>query len=283
MPELNVVFSLNNNNITIKCSKHDKMKSICEQYSSKINHNLNSLLFIYERYQLNFDLNIQDQINSIDDKNNSMKIFVYENNTNKKLISKIKSLYFIEKIFSHIDEQVKLKIIKHNKALQNILHIKLLNYQFYSNKYIIYQQNKKGKEYDYNNEITFEGEYLNGERNGIGKEYYTNGKIKFEGEYLNNKKHGKGKEYDYHNKLIFEGEYKRGYKYNGKGYDGVNNKYIYEIQKGNGMIKDFYYNAKIKFEGELLNGKKNGNGKEYHANSNIKFEGYYLNNKKHGI
>ena len=49
--------------------------------------------------------------------------------------------------------------------------------------------NGKGKEYDFNGKLIFEGEYLNGIRwNGKGKEYYDNGKIRFEGEYLNGKK-----------------------------------------------------------------------------------------------
>ena len=106
MSELNLIFSFTNNNLIIKCSKHDKMKDICEQYSTKLNHDLNSLLFIYERYQLNLNLPIQDQINSIDDKNNLMKIFVYKNNTNKKLITNIKSLYFTEIFFSYLDEKI---------------------------------------------------------------------------------------------------------------------------------------------------------------------------------
>ena len=34
---------------------------------------------------------------------------------------------------------------------------------------------------------------------------------------------------------------------------------------------------KLIFEGQYLNGKKNGKGKEYHYNGNLKFEGEYLN------
>ena len=38
---------------------------------------------------------------------------------------------------------------------------------------------------------------------------------------------------------------------------------------------------KLNFEGEYLNGKKNGKGKEYNTKLNqISFEGYYLNGKK---
>ena len=47
--------------------------------------------------------------------------------------------------------------------------------------------NGKGKEYDYDGILIFEGEYLNGERNGKGKEYNKNGNLKFKGEYLNGK------------------------------------------------------------------------------------------------
>ena len=42
------------------------------------------------------------------------------------------------------------------------------------------KREKKGKEFNYDGELIFEGEYLNGKRwNGKGKEYYDNNKIKF--------------------------------------------------------------------------------------------------------
>ena len=43
----------------------------------------------------------------------------------------------------------------------------------------------KKKEYNFDDELIFEGEYLNGKRNGKGKEYNFYGKLIFEGEYLN--------------------------------------------------------------------------------------------------
>ena len=36
----------------------------------------------------------------------------------------------------------------------------------------------------------------------------------------------------------------------------------------------------VKFEGEYLNGKRNGKGKEYYDNGELLFEGDYLNGKK---
>ena len=72
----------------------------------------------------------------------------------------------------------------------------------------------------------FEGEYLNGERNGKGKEYNDDGQLKFEGEYLYNYKI-KGKYY-INEKLEYEVEYSYDKKWNGKGYD-ENGNVIYEL------------------------------------------------------
>ena len=37
-----------------------------------------------------------------------------------------------------------------------------------------------------------------------------------------------------------------------------------------------YWNGKLQFEGEYLNGKRNGKGKEYWNDGKLKFEGEYL-------
>ena len=51
--------------------------------------------------------------------------------------------------------------------------------------------------------------------------------------------------------------------------------------KRNGKGKEYYYNGRLKFEGEYLNGKKNGKGKEYDYISGLLFfKGEYLNNRK---
>ena len=132
--------------------------------------------------------------------------------------------------------------------------------------------------------LKFEGEYLNGKKNGKGKEYFPQyGKhLKFEGEYLNGKKNGEGKEYNEEGNLKFEGEYLNGKRWNGKGFDG-NNKIVYELKNGNGIIKEYEYNSLyrgyedrgyiIVFEGLYLKGEKNGMGKEYYKNGRLKFEG----------
>ena len=124
------------------------------------------------------------------------------------------------------------------------------------------------KEYDYIYGILiFEGEYLNGKRNGKGKEYDFKGKLKFEGEYLYNYKL-KGKYY-INEKLEYEGEYLYNRKWNGKGYDlNDSNIIVYKLKKGNGNVRIFNEDKELIFEGEVLEGKKNGKGREYYKNNN---------------
>ena len=170
------------------------------------------------------------------------------------MMENIKSKYFIQFIFSFVFESYKLGLVKYNKNLQNKLGINLINYKFWSGKYIIYKINGNGKEYDSNDDLIYEGEYLNGKRNGKGKEY-RNGNLIFKGEYLNGERNGKGKEY-FNNKLLFEGEYYKGTQWIGKLYD-CSGKIINELKREkSGRIKE-YFNGKLTFDGEFLNNERN--------------------------
>ena len=140
-------------------------------------------------------------------------------------------------------------------------------------EYLNGERNGKGKEYDFNGVLDFEGEYLNDKRNGKGKEYWGDGKLMFEGEYLSNFKI-KGKYY-INGKLEFEGEFRYNNKWNGKGYD-ENGNVIYELINGNGKVKEYDDNGILEFEGEYLNGKRNGKGKKYLGNHIIS-DGEYVN------
>ena len=71
----------------------------------------------------------------------------------------------------------------------------------------------------------------------------------------------------------------------GKEYYSLDNRLIYEGENLNGERngKGKEYNDKyIIFEGEYLNGERNGKGKEYYINGNLQFEGEYLNWKRTG-
>ena len=51
---------------------------------------------------------------------------------------------------------------------------------------------------------------------------------------------------------------------------------IYELINGNGKVKEYDdFGGKLIFEGEYLNGQKNGRGKEYNKEGNLIFEGEY--------
>jgi len=141
----------------------------------------------------------------------------------------------------------------------------------YEGEYLSGNKNGKGREYDIiSGKLRYEGEYLNGNKNGKGKEYDDNGELKFEGDYFYDHKL-KGKEYI--NRILeFEGEYLYDKKWNGKGYD-KNGNIIYELDNGNGNVKEYTNRGFLIFEGEYLNGKRNGKGKEYKDNSNLNFEG----------
>ena len=94
------------------------------------------------------------------------------------MLKNIKSSYIIKIIFFYVDEGKKLKLIKYNKNFQKYINITIINYKHFTGRYIIYESNKKGKEYNYCDTLRFEGEYLNGKRNGKGKEFFDyNGKL----------------------------------------------------------------------------------------------------------
>ena len=188
---------------------------------------MNSLIFLYEEKELNLESNFNEIANSKDIEKKEMKILVKTKNNAEafnninNLLANIKSNYFIKMLFSHLEENIKLKIIKYNKTMQNMIDIKLINYKFLSKRYIILEDENKGKEYEgQTDDLIYEGEYLKGIRNGKGKEYDEN-KLIFEGEYLNGKRNGKGKEYYYNGNLIFEGEYLNGEKIKGKFCDKI--------------------------------------------------------------
>ena len=87
----------------------------------------------------------------------------------------------------------------------------------YEKNYLIKKGIKKGKEYNFFNQLLYEGEFLNGERNGNGKEYSDyDGTLIYEGEFFDGKRNGKGKEYNDKGYVIFEGEFSNGDWKNGK-------------------------------------------------------------------
>ena len=78
MSEAKIIFNFEGIDITIQCSIEDKIKDICQKFATKIESNINSLLFLYGGNQINMELKFKEQANLIDI-NNGL-IFEYELN-----------------------------------------------------------------------------------------------------------------------------------------------------------------------------------------------------------
>ena len=125
----------------------------------------------YDSQKKNLDIISKNLIkNDIHSNNTSLiikakKMNEFENIISEKNIEKsIESIYILKDIFSFLSEKRKLKIIIYNKNLQKKLDINIDNYKRIRRIYKEGGKNGKGKEYDYNGKLYFEGEYLNGKR-----------------------------------------------------------------------------------------------------------------------
>ena len=279
-----------------------------EGFKKQVEFNNNLGLFlnypIKEFLQLNYNnINIKKD----DDKYLKLEKEILIKKKIKSKFNIIKSIDIIQTIFIFLNEKIKLKTIKYNKELQNKIDININHYKFFSGRYIEYETNIKGKEYDGETDnLIFEGEYLNGERSGKGKEYNKyNGKLIFEGDYINGVRNGKGKEYNVfrskskysnwieeeYNRdidiLLYEGEYLDGERsgigkeYNDRGDLIFEGEYLNGLKNGKGKEYNIY--GKLIFEGEYLNGERNRKGKEYNEkDGKLLFEGEYLNGERNG-
>ena len=162
------------------------------------------------------------------------------------------------------DEQLNIDDIKDNSSKKFseffIPYFKNENIEYiWTGKYNKYNEKEgKGKEFDLDDNLIFEGEYEASKRiKGI--EYY----IKLKGL----------KKYD--------GNYNNGKRWNGFLYD-IKNENKYEIKQGKGLIKEFYENGYLSYEGEINNGIKNGKGKIFDETGNLIFEGNFINGIKNG-
>ena len=70
-----------------------------------------------------------------------------------------------------------------------------------------------------------------------------------------------------------------GKKWNGIQYD-LNKKKICEIKNGRGFFKEYDKNGELIFEGDYLNGERNGKGNEYNDKSVLIFEGEFSRGRR---
>ena len=103
--------------------------------------------------------------------------------------------------------------------------------------------------------------------------------------YINYHNVGKSQIFIYYKIVLYEYLWKKEIKIgniqskidvNNKNYKLFKRKYV--IYDKNGLAKEYgLFDNKLIYEGEYLNGKRNGQGKEYNIIGNIIFEGEYLN------
>ena len=136
MSEAKIIFELEGFNISILCSIEDKIKDICQKYVTKIESDINSLLFLYGGNQINMELKFKEQANLMDINSNEMKVLVYKNENddiicphcNKKIkIEKIDDIILSNNNIKDTINGIKLNIDNIIKLCPNNISIQLKN------------------------------------------------------------------------------------------------------------------------------------------------------------
>ena len=135
MTEAKVTFIYDCNNMIIQCKKEERMKDICQRYSTKLGINLNLLVFLYGGQQINTQLTF----NEISPNENDIKIIVIKSEQDELICPKCGSNIIVntEKIdeivnsMNNIKETIigiKLNIDNMIKtSMQNLMNIQLKN------------------------------------------------------------------------------------------------------------------------------------------------------------
>ena len=309
MKEANVIFTFDGRDLQIQCTLEEKMRAICQKFSDKFSKEIDSLLFLYGGYQINFGFKLKEQANLEDLKDNKMIILVYKkekficpkckqrNQLNKDILESIDGIQSqIDYIIgmnknSSINSQLKNINKMLNMINQNIKNNEetINNLSSDSNNINNNDKNKINTDKNNINEISKTKLIENIKVNDVFKKIFT---------YLDEKT--KLKLIKYNNNLkskidytllhykFYSGKYIIYEKdWIGKEFSGKDDKLLYEGEylngERNGRGKEYYSDGILKFEGEYANGKRNGKGKEYNnSNGKLEFEGEYLNGKRNG-
>ena len=281
--EAKIIFSFNGIEVHIQCTLEDKIKDICKKYATKIDNNINSLLFLYGGNQMNMELKFKEQASSIDIYNKEMNVLVYKNennddficpNCNKKIklnTEKIDEIILINNNIKDIINGIKftidniIKLSKDNNIsfqLKNInIIVNTINEDINKNneklKKLLNENNKLNeinevlnKEIKYDNG-RYVGQVVNDKAEGKGIYYCKNGN-RYEGDFKNDKREGKGIYY-----------FKSGDRYEG---DFKNDKI-----EGKGI---YYYNNGDRHEGDYKDDKREGEGIMYYNSGNRRMGDY---------
>ena len=118
-----VIFTLDGVNVTIECSKEDKIGDICQKFAEKIDNNINSLSFSHKGNQLDFKLSFMELLNNTDSNSNELNIIVSIKEKNKTIKQKFK-----EEIENIILSNERIKDIINENNIQIEQMVKLSQY-----------------------------------------------------------------------------------------------------------------------------------------------------------
>ena len=132
MSQAKVIFSLEGTEIIIDCSNEEKMRDICQRYVTKIENNLESLLFLYGENPVNFELSFEEQANSQDKISNEMKMLVSKKKDDGIICPKCgEKIELNTKIIDYLissNKDIIVDIIGTNLIVENILKDNSMNY-----------------------------------------------------------------------------------------------------------------------------------------------------------
>ena len=212
--EAKIIFSLNSIKVHIQCTLEDKIKDICKKYATKIDNNINSLLFLYGGNQMNMELKFKEQASSIDIYNKEMNVLVYKKGNddficphcNKKIkLEKIDEIILINNNIKDTINGIKFtidNIIKLSKDNNISFQLKNINIIVNTINEDINKNNEKLKKLlNENNEVLnkeikyddgrYVGQVVNGKMEGKGIRYWNDGD-RYEGDFKNDIAEGKG-------------------------------------------------------------------------------------------
>ena len=219
MSMVKINFELEGIKVIIQCSEEDRMKDICQKYVTKIESNINSLIFLYGGNKLNMELRFKEQANLIDINRKEMNVIVYKKENDDDLNcpycnKKIKLEKIDDIILSNNNIQDTINGIKFN--IDNIIKLSNNNNISIQLKNINFLLNAINEDINKNNTklknlLTKNNEIINNNLNEINssiinkEKKFKNGK--YIGQVVNNKREGKGIFY-YNSGSRYEGDWK---------------------------------------------------------------------------
>ena len=157
MSQAKVIFSLEGTEIIIDCSNEEKMRDICQRYVTKIENNLESLLFLHGENPVNFELSFEDQANSQDKLTNEMKVLVFKKKDDGFICPKCgEKIELNTKIIDYLissNKDIIDNIVGTNLIVENILKDNSMNYLKARIKNIKVLLNSINEDIKKNNEI----------------------------------------------------------------------------------------------------------------------------------